>query len=203
MAQEPVSAGAARNAAYPVAPLFLERWSPRAFGPDALTQDELMTMLEAARWAASSSNIQPWRFVYARRDTDAWPRLLDLLVPVNRGWAQHAAALVFFVSHALMPQRGSDELVPSPTHAYDTGTASGYFALQAHLMGWHAHGMAGFDHERAVETLKLPPAYQVHAVYAVGRIGDPASLPEQLREREHPNDRLPLEKLAFEGALSS
>ena len=130
-----------RTADYPIEPFFLDRWSPRALQPQPIAEADLLTMLEAARWAASSSNMQPWRFVYARRDTRAWLPILDLLVPNNREWAQHASALVFFVSHELMRSRSSANLIPSPTHSYDTGAASGYFALQAQLMGWHAHGM--------------------------------------------------------------
>ena len=191
-----------RRAAHPVAAPFLERWSPRAFSPDSITKAELMTMLEAARCAASSMNSQPWRFIYAQRGSDSWPLLLDLLVAANRVWAQHAAALVFFVSHTLMQARGSDALVPSPTHTYDTGTASGYFALQAQITGWRTHGMVGFDHLRAVDVLNLPPEYQVHAVYAVGRLGDSSTLPEPLRSRELPSDRQPLERLAFEGEFA-
>ena len=156
-------------------------------------------MFEAARWAASSSNSQPYRFIYARNGSPAWAAFLDLLVEANRAWAQNASALVFFVSHSLMQARKSDKLVPSPTHTYDTGTASGYFALQAQLMGWRTHGMFGSDHLRAVDVLKLPPDYQAHAVYAVGRLGDPSALPEALRAREFSSGRLPLERLAFKG----
>lgn len=158
-----------------------------------------MTMFEASRWAASSLNSQPWRFIYALNGSAAWRPFLGLLVEANRLWAQYASALVFFVSHSLMQARGSSVLTPSPTHTYDTGTASGYFALQAQLMGWRTHGMVGFDHLRAVEVLNLPPEYQVHAVYAVGRPGDPATLPDPLRVREFPSGRHPLARLVHEG----
>ena len=198
---ETVAGSVARVADYPIAPCFLERWSPRAFRPEPITEAELMTMLEAARWAASSDNTQPWRFVYARRDTTAWPPLLDLLVPNNRGWAQHASALVFFVSQELMHSRESQTLVASPTHSYDAGTASGYFTLQAHLLGWHTHGMYGFDQVRAAEVLRTPPNHRIEAVYAVGRIGDPAALPEPLRLREMQSGRHRLTALAYEGHM--
>jgi nitroreductase len=190
-----------RAADYPIAPFFIERWSPRAFRPEPIAETELMTMLEAARWAASSSNAQPWRFVYALRGADAWRRLLDLLAPSNREWAQHASALVFFVSYSLMRSRDSNDLRPSPTHSYDTGAASGYFALQAHLMGWRTHGMYGFDHARAIEVLRVPRDHHVEAVYAVGRTGNPDVLPEALKAREFPSGRLPLTALAREGAF--
>lgn len=189
-----------RKPDHPVAPFFIERWSPRAFRPVPISEGELMTMLEAARWAASSGNAQPWRFVYARRETSAWPTLLDLLTPNNRGWAQNASALVFFVSNTKIVRDGKP--VDSPTHTYDTGTASGYFVMQALHMGWHTHGMYGFDHEKAPSVLRVPADHQVEAVYAVGRIGERASLPEALQAREVPSQRRPLSELAHEGAFS-
>ena len=191
---------APRHADHPISPFFLERWSPRAFAPEPVSHEDLMTMLEAARWAASSSNLQPWRFVYARRDTEAWPRLLDLLVEGNRVWARDAGALVFVVSNA-MRTTSEGKSAPSPTHSYDSGTASGYFTLQAHLLGFRAHGMYGFDHDRAMTVLRVPADHRVEAVYAVGRPGDPARLPERLRAREYPSGRRPLAELVFDGGF--
>jgi nitroreductase len=191
-----------RHPDHPIEPQFLARWSPRAFRNEAIGVDELMTLLEAARWAASSGNNQPWRFVYALNGSEAWPRLLGLLNETNQSWAKDASALVFFVSYRLMKAKTGDGMVEAPTHAYDTGTASGYFTLQASLRGWHAHGMAGLDHARAPEVLNVPGDHVVHAAYAVGRLGDPAALPEALRNRETPSDRRPLTQTAFEGAFS-
>ena len=190
-----------RTADYPVDPMFLERWSPRAFTGEPLAAADLLTMLEAARWAPSSYNSQPWRFAYARRDTPHWGQFLDLLVPSNRSWAAGASALVILVSNSLMRPPGSDKDVPSPTHSLDAGTASGYFALQAYKMGWYVHGMIGFDRERAFTELNVPAGYRVEAAYAVGRVGDPASLPDALRDRERPSARTPLAELAVEGSF--
>ena len=190
-----------RTADYPIDPMFLERWSPRAFTGEPIAEADLLTMLEAGRWAASSYNSQPWRFVYARRDTPPWPRLLDLLVPANRAWARAASALVVLISDSLMRRPGADRDVPSPTHSFDAGTASGYVALQAMRMGWHVHGMVGFDRDRAFADLNVPAGHRVEAVYAVGRLGDPSTLPEPLRAREHLNGRQPLTQLAFEGTF--
>ena len=147
-----------RTADHPIDPMFLERWSPRAFTGENLAAEDMLTMLEAARWAPSCYNSQPWRFVYARRDTPHWDRFLDLLAPFNRSWATAASALMILVSNSLMRPPGSDKDVPSTTHSFDTGTASGYFALQANKMGWHVHGMVGFDKERAFAELNVPPA---------------------------------------------
>ncbi len=190
-----------RTADYPIDTMFLERWSPRAFRGEGISETDLLTMLEAARWAASSYNSQPWRFIYARRDTPYWDRFFDLLVPHNQSWVRSASALVILVSNSLMRLPGTDKEAPSPTHSFDAGTASGYFALQAHKMGWSTHGMVGFDKERAFAELNVPEGYTVEAAYAVGRLGEPSKLPEALRAREHPSTRLPLTQLAFEGSF--
>ena len=190
-----------RKPDYPIHEMFLNRWSPRAFTGEPITQEELLTMLEAARWAASSYNSQPWRFIYALRDTPAWERFLNLLVPFNQSWAKESSALVFLVSKSTMRSPRSGNEVPSPTHSFDAGTASGYFALQASLMGWYVHGMVGFDADRAFDDLSVPKGHKVEAVYAVGRKADPAGLPEELRARELPSHRRSLEELAFEGGF--
>jgi nitroreductase len=192
-----------RTADHPIDPMFLARWSPRAFNAEQVPERDLLTMLEAARWAASSYNSQPWRFVYARRETPHWEKFLNLLVPANEAWAKQASALVILLSKTSMRPPGSDKDVPSLTHSFDAGAASGYFTLQTMKMGWYAHGMIGFDRDRAFAELNVSQGYAVEAAYAVGRLGDPATLPEALRAREYPNSRLPLTELAFEGSFSS
>jgi nitroreductase len=186
---------------YPIHEIFLNRWSPRAFTGEAISPRDLFTMPEAGRWAASSYNSQPWRFVYAFRDTPVWQEFLNLLVPFNQSWAKDAAALVFFVSNSTMRSPRSGHEVPSPSHSFDAGASAGNFALPATLMGWHVHGMVGFDAERAFDELKIPKGYTVEAVFAVGKQADPANLPEELRAREFPSDRRPLTALAFTGGL--
>ena len=190
-----------RKPDHPIDSMFLERWSPRAFTDEGISEADLLTMLEAARWAPSSYNSQPWRFLYARRGTPAWDGFLDLLVPFNRGWAKNAAALVILVSDPLMLPPGAERHVPSHSHSLDAGAASGFLALQANRMGWHVHGMVGFDMERAFAELNVPAGHRVEAAYAIGRRGDPATLPDLLRAREAPNGRKPLSELAFEGGF--
>jgi nitroreductase len=158
--------------------MFLARWSPRAFSPGPISPNELMSMLAAARWAPSAFNAQPWRFVYAHRKTKFWDAFLDLLVPRTRDWAHHALALVLLVSKSTIRVFGSDHDVPSATYALDAGAASGYMALQAHLRGWHVHGMAGFDRDRARVVLKVPDDHVLLAVYAIGRMGPPINYPQ-------------------------
>lgn len=192
-----------RTAAYPIDPLFLERWSPRAFTGEAMTETDLMTILEAARWAPSSYNSQPWRFIYGRRGTPAWDRIFALLNPFNQSWAKAAGVLMIVVSSSTMLPPGTDKPVPSHSHSFDTGAAWGYVALQAHRLGWHAHGMVGFDIPRAYADLGVPDGYRVEAAIAIGRKGDKSLLSEQLQAREVPNDRNPVSSFAFEGHFRS
>jgi nitroreductase len=190
-----------RKSDYPIDEMFLQRWSPRAFTAEEISEHDLFTMLEAARWAASSYNAQPWRFVWARRDTPHWEKFLGLLVEFNQSWAKDASALVFLASKSMMRPPGADADVPSYTHSLDAGTASGYFALQASRMGWFVHGMVGFDKEKAVAALNTPDGYRIEAAYAVGKRGDKSRLSEMLQSRETPSPRLPLSDLAFEGGF--
>jgi nitroreductase len=188
-----------RTADHPIDPLFLERWSPRAFTDAPISERELLMLLEAARWAPSSFNSQPWRFLYARRHTQHWPQFLGLLSEYNQSWAGNAAALVILVSKTTLLPRGAAQEVPSYTHSLDAGAAWANLALQATRSGWAAHGMAGFDVPRTAAELGVPAGYRVEAAIAIGRPGDKTNLPEPLRAREQPSDRLPLSQLAWEG----
>ncbi len=190
-----------RKADHPIDVRFLERWSPRAFTGETMPEADLMTILEAGRWAASSYNSQPWRFIYGLRGTAHFDTLLGLLVEFNQGWAKSASALVIVVSNSLMQPPGADAPVPSYSHSLDTGAATANFALQATLMGYQAHGMVGFDKERAFTELHVPAGHRVEAAYAIGRQGDKAQLPEMLQQREMPSPRKPLAELAFAGAF--
>jgi nitroreductase len=186
-----------RKPAHPIHLQFVDRWSPRAMSGEALSEAELMSLLEAARWAPSSMNFQPWRFLYARRGTDFWPAFLDLLVPGNRVWAEHAGALVLFIS--LTQNEGGR---PCVTHSFDTGAAWLSLALQAMLSGLVAHGIQGFDYERARRVLRVPAEYAVEAMAVIGKPGNKDQLSESLRQREQPNDRRPLAATACEGPFS-
>ena len=188
-----------REASYPIDPMFLQRWSPRAFTGEELPEEELLTMIEAARWAPSSYNAQPARFLYARKGTQYWDKFVHLLAPFNQSWAKNAGALLVVISESVMLAPGSDKPTPSHTHSFDAGCAWGYLALQAWRSGWYAHGMAGFDMDKAFIDLDVPVGYRVEAAVAIGRLGDKAMLPEQLQAREMPNDRKPLSQIAFEG----
>jgi nitroreductase len=186
-----------RSTDYPIDPLFLQRWSPRSFTGAPISDSDLMTILDAARWAPSAFNSQPWRFVYARRDTDAWPRLLGLLSESNQRWARNASALLILVSKTTLLR--AEKEVPSWSHSLDAGAAWCSLALQAHLSGWAAHGMVGFDKERAVTELGVPAGYRVEAAIAIGKRADRSLLPEPLQAREQPSNRMPLSRMVGEG----
>lgn len=190
-----------RHSDHPIDKLFLERWSPRAFTGEEMSEAELMTLLEAARWAPSSYNSQPWRFIYARRGTPHFDKHLSLLNEFNQSWAKTAAVLVILVSSSTMLPPGKDVPVPSHSHSMDAGAAWQSLALQATISGWQAHGMVGFDMERAFAELGVPQGYRVEQAIAIGRRGDRSTLPEGLAAREQPNDRLPLAQIAMEGSF--
>ncbi|MEO5640919.1 MAG: nitroreductase family protein [Sphingomicrobium sp.] len=186
-----------RSTAHPIDPIFLDRWSPRAFDGSVMPEADLLTMLDAARWAASSFNYQPWRFLYALRGTPDFDRFLNLLMPFNAAWAKAASALLIVVSDREMVM--GDKSNPSHSHSFDAGAAWAQLALQATRMGYHTHGMAGVDFDRARTELSVPDRFRLEAAIAVGRIGDPATLPDKLREREFPSDRKPLDEIAYPG----
>jgi nitroreductase len=184
-----------RRSAYPIDSLFLDRWSPRAMSGEPLEERELMLLFEAAHWAPSSGNSQPWRFFYARRDTEHWPLFFDLLAEGNRTWCHRAAALIVFVSRTTHAQSGRNLI----THSYDTGSAWMSLAFQGWMRGLVVHGMAGFDYAKARSMLKIPDDWHVNAMAAVGRPGPKEDLPPQHLEREVPSTRTPVAELVFEG----
>ena len=188
-----------RRADFPIEPLLLDRWSPRAMSGEEISHEELMRLFEAARWAPSSFNAQQWRALYVRRGTEYWQTFFDLLVEANKTWAKNAAALVVFISRKMFDH--NDE--PSITHSYDAGAAWENFALQGFQQGFVVHGMEGFDYERARKELRIPEEFQVEAMAAVGKPGPQELLPEKLQARESPNDRRKLSESIFEGPFQS
>ena len=190
-----------RTAEFDADPMFLERWSPRAFTAEPMPQDVLMTLFEAAHWAPSAFNGQPWRFVYAHRETPEWARLFDVLIPYNQAWVKNASVLMYVISDRFRRSEGR-EPAPVRSHSFDTGSAWAYLALQASRIGWAAHGMAGFDVPRSYDVLGVSEGdYQVEAAIAVGRIADPSVLDEAFRAREVPSHRNPIASFAFEGVF--
>lgn len=189
----------ARTATHPVHPMFTERWSPRSFTGEAIPQEVLLSLFEAARWAPSASNMQPWRFLYGHAGTPAFQGILGGLVPFNQGWAGKASALIVVLSKTTSVAPGQTEAKPNPWHSFDAGSAWMSLALQAHQLGYITHGMGGVDGAKLREALNIPADVAVECVVAVGKRGDKAALPEALQARELPNDRVPLAQLVAEG----
>jgi len=182
-----------------VDPQFLERWSPRAFADDPVDAAHLASLFEAARWAPSCFNEQPWLFVYAVEAEDR-ARVLDLLVEANRAWARRAPVLGVVFARRHFARNGD----ANRWAAFDAGAASMSLALQAGRLGLAAHFMGGFDADRAGEALGAPASdYEPMAAFALGRRGDASSLPEALAERERPSGRKPLAEVAVEGRLTT
>lgn len=182
-----------RKAEYPINQLFLDRWSSRAFSREMLTKDELFSLCEAARWAPSSYNNQPWRFVYALNGTPAWEAMFEVLVPFNQEWAAQAGGLVAIISAKNFEKTGK----PSVTHSFDTGAAWMNFALQATLNNLVAHPMEGFDYQKLRENIRVPDEYAIEIMVAVGKPGRKEDLSSELQEMEQLSDRKPLDEIVF------
>jgi len=184
-----------RKTAYGVDHLILNRWSPRSFSGEDLTDQDLFALFEAARWAPSSFNNQPWRFIYAKRGSKHWNTILDLLVDFNKQWCANASVLVVIVSKKTFDYNGK----PSVTHQFDSGAAWENLALQATSQGLVTHAMQGFDYERARKDLAIPDEYDVMAMVAIGKKGQKEKLLPELQQREVPSDRKPLSEIVMEG----
>jgi nitroreductase len=174
--------------------LILRRWSPRAFSGREVSAQELKRLFEAARWAFSSSNEQPWRFLVGRRGDGTYQRIFDALVEFNQSWSRSAPVLVLSVAKKTFTAKAA----PNRFNLHDTGAATANLALQATANGLHTHSMAGFDQEQVRASFAIPSDYDIGAVTAVGYFGDPESLPEHLRKMElAPRQRKPLEEFVF------
>ena len=177
--------------------MFIERWSPRAFLSNPVAEEDIKTIFEAAHWSPSCFNEQPWRFVYAHESADL-ERFSSALSEGNQTWANKAPILVFAFSkksftHNNKPNRWAD---------FDTGAAWMALTLQANKLGLYTHGMGGFDPEKAFAATGInSDEFNVICAIAIGKIGDANTLPDNLRERETPNNRKPVEEVAFEGSV--
>ncbi|GAA0589067.1 nitroreductase family protein [Virgibacillus siamensis] len=173
-----------RAAAHDIDPIYINRWSPRSFLNKEVPEDVLQSVFEAARWAPSAANIQPWRFIIARKPEDRG-RFHSFIYDGNVAWCEKAPVLAAVVSKTDAEFTGGH----NPSHGFDTGAAWGYLALEAARKGLSTHAMGGFDKEKAKAVLGIPDNYVVHAIVAIGYQGDKAALQEQFRDREKPSDR--------------
>jgi nitroreductase len=187
-----------RKADHPIESFFLKRWSPRSFVPEDMPEADLLSLFEAARWAPSSYNNQPWRFLYARRSSPLWPLFVSLLVPFNQSWARDASVLVAVLSNKLFDHHGK----PSVTHSFDAGAAWGSLALQASLKGYAAHGMEGVDFDKVRAELGVPDEFAVECMVVIGKPGPKEKLPAELQEREAPSGRRPIRESIAEGKFA-
>jgi nitroreductase len=186
-----------RQADHSIDPEFLHRWSRRSYTGEPVPDSVLFGVLEAARWAPSGGNSQPWRFIYSRRGSESWDTFVDFLKPGNQRWASHASALILIVSHTTRLREG--EVIPATSHSFDAGAAWAHLALQAHKLGWGTRAIGGFEKEQARKALGIPGDVALEAVIALGRPDERAKLPQDLADKEVASPRLPLSDLAFEG----
>jgi nitroreductase len=185
-----------RSTEHPISAHFTDRWSPRAFTGEPIAESDLLRLLEAARWAPSAFNNQPWRFVYVRRETPAWAAVHGALAEFNQLWSAHAAALVVVLSKDTLVSPYTGETLPNRSHSFDAGAAWISVALEATATGWHTHAMTGLDFDAMRRAIAAPEGYTVEAAFAVGRRGAKDVLPEALQSREGPSPRKPLSAIA-------
>ncbi len=180
---------------YEVSRIFIDRWSPRAMSGEEIADEELFSLFEAARWAPSAFNNQPWRFVYAKRDSEYWDQFFGFLAEGNQAWADKAAALIVVISKTTFDYNGK----PSKTHTFDTGAAWENLALQGSKNDLVIHGMQGFDYDKVKEELSLPEEYKVEMMIAVGKPGNIKELPDKLQGNEVPSGRKTIKEIVREG----
>jgi nitroreductase len=185
----------------PVSALFLTRWSSRAMTGEPVPDSVLFALFEAARYAPSSYNSQPWRFVYAHKGTPEFDALIASLSEVNQPWAKEASALIVVASKAEFTPPGGSTPMLSGCSSFDTGAAWASVAFQAALLGWSTRAMGGFDRDLARAATKAPASLKLEAVIALGKRGDAARLPADKQALEKPNGRRPVVKSAFAGGF--
>ena len=170
------------------------RWSPRAFDGKPVNREDIHKLFEAARWAPSSYNEQPWRFILGIKGDSTWQRIFDSLVQFNQSWAKDAPVLIL----SLARREFSHNQSLNHHFLHDTGAATAMLMLQATHLGLHSHGMAGFDHSKMRAAFEIPEDYEIGAVVAVGHFGDPEQLPEPMRDRElAERTRKPLDEIVL------
>ena len=172
----------------------LKRWSPRAFAATAVTDAELRQVFSAGLWAASSYNEQPWRFVLGRKGDGVWDLIFNALIDRNQAWARTSPILFATLAKKTFTRDGA----PNRHGFHDVGAACGNMSLQAAELGLHTHGMAGFNPDQLSSALEIPDDFEAVACWALGRLGDPAELPDMLRTMElSPRTRKSIEEVVF------
>ena len=180
---------------HPILDVIRKRWSPAIYSAQPVEPQQLLSVLEAARWAPSSNNAQPWSFLVARKEQpEEFARMLSCLVPGNVGWAQHVPVLMITVAKLHF-----DNGRPNRHAWHDTGIATGFLMLQATALGMMAHGMAGFDAAKARQVYSIPESHEPVAAIALGYPGDESGAPEELLRRHKHRPRRTLDQFVFAG----
>jgi nitroreductase len=185
---------------YPIHDLLKNRWSPRAFSDRAVEKEHLLSLFEAARWAPSGGNQQPWAFIITTStDPEPYAKLVATLGERNQAWAKHAPVLVLAIA---VSEREPGK--PNAYAGYDLGQAVAHLTVQASALGLVIHQMAGFDRQKAREAFDLPQGCDPLTVFTIGYPAELDSLPEEIRTRElAPRSRKPLSEFVFDGAWNA
>ncbi|AFZ58219.1 nitroreductase family protein [Anabaena cylindrica FACHB-243] len=183
------------NPQYPIHQLLQQRWSPLAFAEKQIEAETLYSLLEAARWSASSYNEQPWYFIVATQENpEEFSKLLSCLVEPNQVWAKNVPVLMISVAKLNFEKNGQ----PNRHAFYDLGGAVCSLVIQATSLGLFVHQMAGFDASKAQDLYSIPEGYEAVSAIAIGYPGDPQTLPEQYQQREFaPRQRKPQQEFVF------
>ncbi len=190
-----------RQTAHPIHELLKQRWSPRAFSDRPVEPAKLQSLMEAARWAASCFNEQPWSFIVATKHEPAeHQRLVDCLVEKNQQWARAAPVLMISIASLSFRHNGK----PNRHAFYDVGAAAACMTIEATALGLHVHQMAGFHVEKARAAYNIPESAEPAAAIALGYLGDASSLPEEFRSKEQTlSPRKPISEFVFSGGWGS
>jgi nitroreductase len=179
-----------------VLPIFHERWSPRSFADREVHNETLAKAFEAARWAASSFNEQPWRFLLGRRSSETYKKIFESLGEFNQNWARTAPILILGVAREFFTHNNT----PNRFALYDLGAAASYMTLEAASLGLHTHQMAGFDQDKARQLLAIPADYLIGSVIALGYQDEPSKLADErlIGQETSPRQRKPLSEFVYE-----
>lgn len=184
-----------RQPEHEINPLILKRWSPRAFNSEPLTDEELLSLFEAAKWAPSAFNSQPWRFIYVKNGTSVWNKLFSTLGEFNQAWVSKAAVLILVITRNNFKHNNK----PNFTASLDAGAACENLALEAISRSLFAHAMSGFNYNQARANLNISADYKLEVMIAIGRSGEKENLPEQMQISEVPSVRKKLAEIISEG----